>query len=69
MVYFGGKLNDPGEYAAVPKVTKLDRYDNVYNSAYTTSGTHNLLEPAIEVTHADGNKSLELQYVIIPPLK
>jgi alpha-galactosidase len=63
MVYFGGRLNNPGEYVAVPKTTKLDRYDNVYNSAYTTSGTHNLLEPAIEVTHADGNKSLELQYV------
>jgi alpha-galactosidase len=63
MVYFGGRLSDKNEYNAVPKVTRQDRYDNVYNSAYTTSGTHNLLEPAIEVTHADGNKSLELQYI------
>src|SRR5512133_1543174 len=31
--------------------------------AYITSGTDNLFEPAIRITHNDGNPSLELQYV------
>jgi alpha-galactosidase len=35
----------------------------MYNSAYTPSGSRNLLEPAITVTHADGNQSLDLEYV------
>lgn len=63
MVYFGNKLTDKKEYDAIPRVTGLDKNYNVYNSAYTTSGTRNLLEPAIAVTHADGNRSLELKYI------
>jgi alpha-galactosidase len=35
----------------------------ILNSAYTPSGSANLVEPAITVTHADGNKSLNLVYV------
>jgi len=35
----------------------------MYDAAYTTSGSRNLLEPAITVTHTDGNQSLDLQYV------
>ena len=35
----------------------------MYASAYTPSGSRNLLEPAIQVIHADGNPSLELKYV------
>jgi Zn-dependent membrane protease YugP len=31
--------------------------------AYITSGTDNLFEPAIRITHNDGNPSLELNYV------
>ncbi|HAL83058.1 MAG TPA: alpha-galactosidase, partial [Mucilaginibacter sp.] len=31
--------------------------------AYTPSGSRNLAEPAITVTHADGNNSLDLKYV------
>ena len=31
--------------------------------AYATFGTDNLFEPAIRITHNDGNPSLELQYV------
>jgi alpha-galactosidase len=62
MVYFGKKLSAKGDYNSIPKVYNTD-YVNGYNAAYTTSGTRNLLEPAIAVTHADGNKSLELQYV------
>src|SRR5690606_32318424 len=35
----------------------------MYQSAYTASGTRNLLEPAISVEHADGNQALDLKFV------
>jgi alpha-galactosidase len=35
----------------------------VLDDAYTPSGSANLAEPAITVTHADGNKSLSLTYI------
>jgi len=62
-VYFGNKLSDKNEYAAIAKSYKAFQSTSEFNPAYTTSGTRNLLEPAISVTHADGNKSLELKYV------
>ncbi len=62
MVYFGNKLSDKNEYVSINKITGLNDA-NMYNSAYTASGTRNLLEPALSVTHADGNKSLDLKYV------
>jgi len=63
MVYFGAKLSDNNEYSAVAKSYGLNGNTEGYNLAYTTAGTRNLLEPAIAVTHADGNKSLDLKYV------
>jgi alpha-galactosidase len=63
MVYFGKKLTDKKEYAGISAAYGLSRNPNGYNSAYTTAGARNLLEPAIAVTHADGNKSLDLKYV------
>jgi alpha-galactosidase len=63
MAYFGNKLNNKSEYDAIARIYRLNRNNNGYNSAYTTAGTRNLLEPAIAVTHADGNKSLDLKYV------
>jgi alpha-galactosidase len=63
MVYFVPKLNNLTDYKAVGDVTDLGQNTNDYNSAYTTAGSRNLLEPAIAVTHADGNKSLDLKYV------
>lgn len=62
-VYFGKRLSSPSEYASSSKVNRLDD-DNagIYNSAYTSAGTWNLAEPAIQVKHADGNPSLELKY-------
>jgi alpha-galactosidase len=36
--------------------------DNVHQ-AYATYGTGNLFEPAIRITHNDGNPSLELKYI------
>src|SRR3954471_3384091 len=63
MVYFGSKLNDKNEYGAIAKMYNFSGSIGSYNNAYTSAGTRNLLEPAIAVTHADGNKSLDLKYV------
>ncbi|BAU52279.1 alpha-galactosidase [Mucilaginibacter gotjawali] len=62
-VYFGKRLSDKNEYNATAKAFRLDGNTEGYNSAYTTAGSRNLLEPAIAVTHADGNQSLDLKYV------
>jgi len=63
-VYSGHRLLGKNEYASASKLNRLDD-DNagIYNAAYTSSGTWNLGEPAIQVRHADGNASLELKYV------
>src|SRR3569833_337873 len=63
MIYFGGKLNNKDEYKHIAKLNNFSGSIGSYNNAYTTAGTGNLVEPAIQVTHADGNKSLELKYV------
>jgi alpha-galactosidase len=63
IIYFGNKLLDKKEYNSIVKVFRLNDNGSGYNSAYTTSGSRNLLEPAISVTHADGNKSLDLKYI------
>ena len=64
MIYFGEKLTNADEYNQISNQYKqATDYTGLYNSAYTPSGTRNLLEPAISVTHADGNNSLDLQYV------
>lgn len=52
--YFGHKLTNSADLAGIPNPVHL---------AYPTFGTDNLFEPAIRVTHNDGNPSLELQYV------
>jgi alpha-galactosidase len=63
-IYQGVKLDNRSDYSALPAAerSKAD-YTGMYNSVYTSSGSRNLLEPAITVTHADGNQSLDLQYV------
>jgi len=64
MIYFGKKLDYPDEYAQIPALYKqATDYSGLYDAAYTPSGSRNLLEPAITVTHADGNNSLDLRYV------
>lgn len=63
-IYFGKKLGSSSEYALIPSQYKQSsEYTSVLNSAYTASGSKSLLEPAITVTHADGNNSLDLRYV------
>ncbi|MBD1392366.1 alpha-galactosidase [Mucilaginibacter glaciei] len=64
IVYFGKKLNNQQEYIQIQSQYKQpEDYTNQLNSAYTSSGSRNLVEPAISVTHADGNNSLDLKYV------
>jgi alpha-galactosidase len=52
-VYFGERLSPGVDSKALPRSSHL---------AYVTSGTDNLFEPAIRMTHNDGNPSLELKY-------
>ena len=64
MIYFGSKLAVTDEYKNIPGMYRQgDDYSGILNSAYTPAGSRNLVEPAIEVVHADGNTSLDLQYV------
>jgi alpha-galactosidase len=64
IIYLGKKLGNQQEYAQVPSVYKqAEDYTLQFNSAYTSSGSRNLVEPAITVTHADGNNSLDLKYL------
>lgn len=64
IIYFGTKLLNSKEYATLPQQYNFIQ-DNSgrYNGAYTPAGTFNLVEPAVQVTHADGNTSLELKYI------
>lgn len=63
-IYFGTKLSNAAEYQQVPLAYKqTEDYSEVANAAYTAAGTKNLVEPAIAVTHTDGNNALDLRYV------
>ncbi|UIR57529.1 alpha-galactosidase [Sphingobacterium sp. SRCM116780] len=64
IIYNGKKLRNEKEYAEVQHMSKLETdYTGLLSSAYTPSGSRNLFEPAISLTHADGNPSLDLRYV------
>ncbi|MCH5599135.1 alpha-galactosidase [Niabella ginsengisoli] len=64
VIYYGKKLANKEEYSTVTEMYRqADNYTQVADAAYTPSGSRNLLEPAITVTHADGNNSLTLRYV------
>ncbi|MGH2622123.1 MAG: glycoside hydrolase family 36 N-terminal domain-containing protein, partial [Sphingobacterium sp.] len=64
MIYLGDKLENESDYKLVSgQYKQAHDYTNMYQSAYTSSGTRNLLEPAISVEHSDGNQSLDLKYV------
>src|SRR5258706_13351798 len=63
-VYFGRRLAENSEYALVSSVYRQPGDPTgLFNSAYTPSGSRNLIEPAITVAHADGNYSLDLRFV------
>ncbi len=63
VVYVGKRSQNDTNYTSVPSSVSDDDPTVLYSSAYTPSGTRNLLEPAIQVIHADGNPSLDLKYV------
>ncbi|WP_347157541.1 alpha-galactosidase [Pontibacter chitinilyticus] len=64
IIYFGTKLKSEAEYQLIPGMYKRgDDYSGVLNAAYTSAGSRNLVEPAIQVTHGDGNNSLALHYI------
>jgi alpha-galactosidase len=64
IIYYGKKLANTSEYLLAPQAyNQTEDYSKLFNSAYTPSGSRNLAEPAIAVTHADGNNSLDLKYV------
>ncbi|TSJ43764.1 alpha-galactosidase [Mucilaginibacter corticis] len=63
-IYFGPKLADGKEYNHLSAAYGKDNdYTGLMASAYAPAGSRNLLEPAIAITHADGNQSLDLKYV------
>jgi alpha-galactosidase len=63
-IYFGKKLSGSAEYEHVPAAYKqAEDYTGVLSAAYTPSGSRSLFEPAISVSHTDGNNSLDLRYV------
>jgi alpha-galactosidase len=63
--YFGKRISNKHEYSIIPTLDKFTPgSDDLYNKreAYIASGAVNLLEPALSVTHADGNKSTVLTF-------
>ncbi|WP_342328129.1 alpha-galactosidase [Pedobacter sp. FW305-3-2-15-E-R2A2] len=66
--YFGEKLKSPAEYKSI---RPLDKYkpgsDDLLNKreAYIASGSLNLLEPGLSITHSDGNKSTVLTFTAV----
>jgi alpha-galactosidase len=63
MVFLGEKLNNAADYKSISKAYNFnDANAGIYNNAYTPAGSWSLSEPAIQLSHADGNPSLELKY-------
>lgn len=64
IIYTGTKFTDKNGYNQVlSQFKQATDYTGQLHAAYATAGSRNLFEPAIAVTHADGNRSLDLQYV------
>jgi alpha-galactosidase len=64
IIHLGKRLQSAAEYGLLSDNQKRgEDYTKIYNSAYTPAGSRNLLEPALQVSHADGNPSSDLKYV------
>ena len=64
ITHFGKRLKQVADYTNIPnQYWAKDDNAGIYNAAYTSSGSTNLVEPALNITHADGNTSTELKYV------
>ena len=63
-VYVGEALVNESEYSSVSGMFRYrDNNIGISNATYTTSGTWNLSEPAIQLIHSDGNTALDLEYI------
>ena len=63
ITYFGSRLFNKNEYSGIAKQYKSDEENGLFNAAYTPAGSWNLVEPALQITHGDGNTSLDLKFV------
>jgi alpha-galactosidase len=62
--YLGSRLSNEKEYGTINSVRYLNEEGSTNNAAaYPGAGTNIMFEPAIACIHADGNNSLDLQYV------
>ncbi|MDI9882332.1 alpha-galactosidase [Flectobacillus longus] len=69
-IYFGKRLKNKEELALIEtQNNQRDVNTGIYNSIYTPSGSWNMLEPALNIVHADGNASTDLIYQSINTLK
>ncbi|MFA5327670.1 MAG: alpha-galactosidase [Prolixibacteraceae bacterium] len=63
VIYYGKKMAGRVGYEAMKAQYKTSDYTGLSSAAYAPSGSRSLAEPAISVTHADGNNSLDLRFV------
>lgn len=62
-IYFGKKLQNKEEAKWITTPSKsTDDNSGICNAVYTPSGSWSMFEPAISITHADGNISTELLF-------
>lgn len=59
--HFGGRIDDPTPLAAYKSSRRADH--GTEDMAYPAMGGRNFREPALRVTHADGDMNTELRYV------
>ena len=59
--HFGGRIDDPAPLAGYKSSRRTDHGTD--DLAYPAMGGRNFREPALRVTHADGDMNTELRYV------
>ena len=59
--HFGGRIDDATPVTGIKSYRRTDHGTD--NLAYSTMGGRNFREPALRVTHADGDMNTELRYV------
>ena len=59
--HFGGRIDDPAPLADYKSNRRSDH--GTEDLAYPATGGRNFREPALRVTHADGDMNTELRYV------
>src|SRR5258708_15697379 len=63
-LYLGRKLKDTGDYRhLIRNYPAADDYTALFDAAYAPAGGRGLIEPAVSITHADGNPSSDLRYI------